>query len=288
MTLDYDKIRNWPFQPVEQTYTEKDSILYALGLGLGADPMDEQQLRFVFEEADGFAALPTMPVVMAGPGFWVREPDSGIDWKKILHGEQEIELHAAVPTAATLIGETRVTEIVDKGADKGALIYTERTLTDKATGTKVATLYSTTFARGDGGFGGPTGPTRPVHALPDREPDMRFDLETLPQAALIYRLSGDPNPLHASPTVATSAGFKAPILHGLCSLGVSGHAILKTCCDYHPARFKSLALRFSAPVYPGETIRTEMWRDGEIISFRARVLEQDVVVLNNGKAVVSD
>ena len=194
MAIDYDKIRNWPFQPVEQTYTEKDSILYALGLGLGADPMDEQQLRFVFEEADDaggsprFAALPTMPVVLAGPGFWVRDPDSGIDWKKILHGEQEIELHAAVPwfriairvepavpTAATLIGETRVTEIIDKGADKGALIYTERTLTDKVTGTKVATLNSTTFARGDGGFGGQTGPTPSVHTLPDREPDSQLE-----------------------------------------------------------------------------------------------------------------
>ncbi len=229
-----------------------------------------------------------MPVILAGPGFWVRDPDSGIDWKKILAGEQEIELHAPVPTAATLIGETRVIDIIDKGAEKGALIYSERTLTDKTTGTTVATLHSTTFARGDGGFGGTTGPTRPVHTLPEREPDLHFDLGVLPQAALIYRLSGDRNPLHASPSVATVAGFKAPILHGLCSLGVAGHAILKTCCDYDPARFKSLALRFSSPVYPGETIRTEMWRDGAIVSFRARVLERDVIVLNNGRAVVSE
>ena len=288
MAIDYDKIMNWPFQPVEQTYTEKDTILYALGLGFGADPLDEHQLRFVFEEADGFAALPTMPVVLAGPGFWVRDPDSGIDWKRILAGEQEIELHAPVPTAATLIGETRVIEIIDKGVEKGALIYSERTLSDKATGTKVATLRSTTFARGDGGFGGPTRSTPPVHTLPERRPDLHFDIEVLPQAALIYRLSGDRNPLHASPAVATVAGFKAPILHGLCSLGVAGHAILKTCCDYDPARFKSLALRFSSPVYPGETIRTEMWRDGAIVSFRARVLERDVIVLNNGRAVVSE
>ena len=123
--------------------------------------------------------------------------------------------------------------------------------------------------------------------MPERRPDLHFDIEVLPQAALIYRLSGDRNPLHASPAVATVAGFKAPILHGLCSLGVAGHAILKTCCDYDPARFKSLALRFSSPVYPGETIRTEMWRDGEIVSFRARVLQRDVIVLNNGRAVVS-
>jgi acyl dehydratase len=287
MAIDHDKILNWPFPAVEQTYTERDTILYALGLGLGADPMDEDELRFVFEESDGFAALPSLPVVLAGPGFWVRDPDTGIDWKKILHGEQEFELHAPIPTSATVVGQTRISGIVDKGADKGALFYLERTITDKDTGTKLATLYSTTFARGDGGFDGPTGPTRPVHAVPERDPDMHCDIEVVPRAALIYRLSGDPNPLHASPEVAAAAGFKQPILHGLCSLGVAGHAILKTCCGYDPARFKSLALRFSAPVYPGETIRTEMWRDGEVVSFRARVLERDVVVLNNGKAVVS-
>jgi acyl dehydratase len=109
----------------------------------------------------------------------------------------------------------------------------------------------------------------------------------LPQAALIYRLSGDPNPLHADPEVAKAAGFHAPILHGLCTLGVAGHAILKTCCGYDAKRFKSMKLRFSSPVFPGETIRTEMWIDGEDVSFRARVLERDVVVLNNGHAKVT-
>lgn len=287
MAIDADALLNWPFQPVEQTYTEKDTILYALGIGLGADPLDEEQLRFVFEEAEGFAALPTLPVVLAGPGFWARDPKTGIDWKKILHGEQAIELHGPVPAAATLIGQTRVTEIIDKGADKGALIYSERVLTDKESGAKVATLSSTTFARGDGGSGGPSGPTKPVHALPDRNPDFHHDHETLPQSALIYRLSGDPNPLHASPAVAAESGFKAPILHGLCTLGIAGYAVLKIGCDSDPARLKSLALRFSAPVYPGETIRTEIWRDDETVSFRARVLERDVVVLNNGKAIVS-
>jgi acyl dehydratase len=288
MAIDYDKLMNWPFGQVEQTYTAKDSILYALGLGLGADPLDTNQLRYVFEEAEGFAALPTMAVVLAGPGFWARDPNSGISWQQVLHGEQEIELHAPVPAAATMVAETKITEIIDKGADKGALLYQQRTLMDKASGCKIATLYSTTFARGNGGFGGPKGPTRPVHSLPAREPDLHCDLPVLPQAALIYRLSGDPNPLHADPAVATQAGFKAPILHGLCSLGVAGHAVLKTCCDYDPSRFKSLALRFSAPVYPGETIRTEIWRDGPVISFRARALERDVVVLNNGKVVVAD
>jgi acyl dehydratase len=286
MAIDKDKIMNWPFKEVEQTYTTKDTILYALGLGLGADPLDERQLDFVFEEND-FKALPTMAVVLAGPGFWVREPDSGIDWVKVLHGEQGLRIHKPLPPEATVVATTKVTGLVDKGADKGALIYSERTLTDKSTGDALATLTSTTFARGDGGFGGPSGPTKPVHAIPDREADMVCDLATLPQAALIYRLSGDPNPLHASPKVARAANFKAPILHGLCTLGVAGHAILKTACDYDVSRFKSMDLRFSAPVYPGETIRTEMWRDDGIVSFRSKVVERDIVVLNNGRAEVA-
>jgi acyl dehydratase len=127
-----------------------------------------------------------------------------------------------------------------------------------------------------------------VHALPERDPDAVCDLATLPQAALIYRLSGDFNPLHAVPGVARDGGFEAPILHGLATLGVAGHAILKTMCGYDPGRFRSLDLRFSAPVYPGETIRTEMWRDAGVVSFRARALERDVVVLNNGRAEVTD
>ncbi len=287
MAIDANKRLDWPVDEVQQSCTERDTILYALGLGLGADPLDEHQLRFAFEEADGFAALPTMPVVLAWPGFWIRDPESGVDWKRVLHGEQAIELHGPVPTAATVGARTRVTGVIDKGAGRGALIYSERTLTDKASGARIATLRSTTFARADGGFGGPSGPTKPVHALPERAPDLHEDFRTLPQAALLYRLSGDPNPLHASPRLAAESGFAAPILHGLCTLGVAGHAILKRCCGYAPERLESLALRFSAPVYPGETIRTEIWRDGETVSFRARALERDVVVLNNGKAVVA-
>lgn len=287
MTLDPDKLYNWPFEEVEQTYTVRDSIIYALGLGFGADPMDEGQLPFVFEERD-FKAVPTMAAVLCTPGFWVRDPKSGVDWKKVLHGEQAIELHRPLPPEATIKARTRITDIIDKGEGKGALLFVERTLVDEATDESLATLKSTTFARGNGGFGGPSGPQPEPHVLPDREPDEVCDISTLPQAALIYRLSGDPNPLHADPEVATAAGFKAPILHGLCTLGVAGHAVLKTYCDYDTARFKSLKLRFSSPVYPGETIRTEMWKDGNHVSFRAKVVERDVVVLNNGLSVVSD
>ncbi|MCZ6859810.1 MAG: MaoC/PaaZ C-terminal domain-containing protein [Alphaproteobacteria bacterium] len=285
MAIDYDVLMAWPFPDVEQTYTEKDTILYALGVGLGADALDHGQLRYVYEE--GLAALPSMAVVLGYPGMWLRDPGIGIDWVKVLHGEQGFEIHQPLPAEGTVVGRTKVTGIVDKGAGKGALIYTERTIHDRANGVQLASLTSTTFCRGDGGFGGPDGPSKPPHSLPEGKPDEICDLPTIEQAALIYRLSGDTNPIHVDPQIAKAAGFDRPVLHGLCTLGVASHAILKVCCGYEPSRLKSLRLRFSAPVYPGETIRTELWRDGNAVSFRSRVVERDAVVLNNGYAELS-
>ena len=249
MAIDYDKLLNWPFPDVEHTYAAKDAILYALGLGLGMDPTNEDQLAFLYE--DRLRVLPTMCVVLGIPGFWLRNPETGVDWVKILHGEQGLRIDRPLPPQGTVVGRTRVSAIIDKGADKGALIYTERTVIDKATGESLATLTSTTFARGDGGFSGPTRPTPAPHPIPQRKPDSVCDLPTLPQAALIYRLSGDPNPLHADPEVARKAGFEAPILHGLCTLGVAGHAVLKTYCGYDPARFKSLGAPLLRPGLSG-------------------------------------
>ncbi|MGI9522060.1 MAG: MaoC/PaaZ C-terminal domain-containing protein, partial [Hyphomicrobiaceae bacterium] len=274
MALSYEKIMNWPFEEVVQDYTERDTILYALGIGMGYDPLDTRQLNYVYEEAD-FRTAPTMGVVLAGPGFWARNPASGIDWKKVLHGEQAIELHKPLPTSATVAATTRVTEVLDKGAEKGALIYTQRTLYDTSNGDALATLRSTSFARGNGGFGGKSGPQAQPHSTPERPPDTACDLATLSNSALVYRLSGDRNPLHADPAIAKAAGFRAPILHGLCSLGIAAHAILRTHCNYDAHRFKALQLRFARPVYPGETIRTEMWKDGNIVSFRSKVIERN-------------
>ena len=286
MSLDYDALMNHEFDEVVHTYTTRDSALYALGVGLGHDPLDEAQLRFVYEK--DMLALPTMATILAGCGFWLKESWTGVDWIQVLHGEQGLRLHGMLPPAATVRARMRVTEIIDKGPGKGAFIYYEREISDESTGDLLCTLTATTIARGDGGFGGPSGNGKHVHTIPERDPDAACDLPTLPQAALIYRLSGDFNPLHAEPAVARDAGFEAPILHGLATLGVAGHAILKTCCEYDPARFGSLDLRFSAPVYPGETIRTEMWKDDGVVSFRAKSIERDVVVLNNGRAEVEN
>ncbi|THD71768.1 3-alpha,7-alpha,12-alpha-trihydroxy-5-beta-cholest-24-enoyl-CoA hydratase [Thalassobius vesicularis] len=282
--IDPDALLARQFAPIEHSYDTRDVILYALGLGLGTDPLNPAHLRATYERAEGFGALPAMVNVLAYPGFWAMEPDTGITWQKLLHGEQSLTLHAPLPAKGTLIGQTRITGLVDKGEGKGALIYSERTLTDKATGTLIATVAGTTFARADGGFGGASGPTKPVHTLPDRAPDCHFDHQTPEGAALIYRLSGDYNPLHADPAIATQAGFTRPILHGLCSLGVASWSITQALADGRSEALTHLQLRFTSPVYPGETIRTEMWQDGADVSFRARVLERDVVVLNNGLA----
>jgi acyl dehydratase len=283
MAINYEKLKNWHFPEVEHSYRAKDTILYALGVGFGADPMDRDQLRFVYEE--GLEALPTMATVLAYPGQWAKNPETGIDWKHVVHGEQRVLLHKPLPVTAIVVGRTVIEDIIDKGAGKGALIYSRREVRDKETGELLASLGGTSFLRANGGFGGPSGPTRPVHQLPERAPDLVCDLATLPQAALIYRLSGDYNPLHADPEVAKAAGFPRPILHGLCSFGVAGHALLRTLCGYDPAKLKRVDGRFSSPVFPGETIRTEIWRDGGgRASFRCRVAGRDAVVINNGLA----
>jgi acyl dehydratase len=191
-----------------------------------------------------------------------------------------------VKPAGTVIGRSRIVEVIDKGAGKGALAYTERKVTDKASGALIATVTQTTFCRADGGFGGPPRESPPVHKIPDRAPDLTCDLGTRPEQAMIYRLSADRNPLHIDPEVAKAAGYPKPILHGLGTFGVVAHALLKSVCAYDPTRVKSFAGRFSAPVFPGETIRTEFWRDGNVISFRASVPDRNVVVMNNGRAEI--
>jgi len=286
MPIDRATLLAWPFEPVEQRYDARDTMLYALGIGLGAEPTDPRQLRFVYEQ--GLQALPSMGVILGYPGFWLRDPRSGADWRRLVHGEQSIEILKPLPPAGTVLAVTRVRDVIDKGPERGALVFTERDVRDKASGELLCRLSSTSFLRGDGGFGGPAGPVPAPHPIPDRPADESCELATLPQAALIYRLSGDRNPLHADPAVAEKGGFPRPILHGLCTFGVAGHALLRAVCDYKPERLRSLQGRFTAPVFPGETIVTEIWRDGASVSFRASVKERGKVVLDHGKAAIAD
>jgi acyl dehydratase len=289
MPIDYDKFLALAIPEVEHTYVEKDAILYALGLGFGYDPMNVDELAFVYEK--NLKALPTFALVLGYSPYWLRNPECGVNWTKVVHGEQGFVLHKPVAPKGAVIGRTRIVEVIDKGEGKGALVYSERAVIDKASGERIATLKQTTFCRGDGGFGGPPREAPAPHPIPERAPDMVCDLPTRPEMALIYRLSGDVNPLHAEPEFAKAAGFPRPILHGLATFGVAGHALLKAVCGYDPARLTAMAGRFSSPVFPGETIRTEIWRQEDrhagVVSFRSRVVERDMVAINNGRAEVN-
>jgi acyl dehydratase len=280
MAFTYDSLMSYPIPEVRRRLTPRDAVFYALSVGFGQDPLDARQLDFV--DADrALRAVPTQSVVLAHPGFWVADPRTGIDALRVVHGEQGIVMHRPLPVEGEVIGRTRITGLVDKGAGRGALMYSQKEVFDAATGDLLATTRSTTFLRGDGGFGGPPGPVEAPHVLPDTPPDIVVAMPTRAEQALYYRLNGDDNPLHADPVIAAKAGFPRPILHGLCTLGIVGHALLRTLGDYDDARFRELAMRFSAPVYPGETIEVEIWNNG---SFRARAVERNVVVVNNGYA----
>jgi acyl dehydratase len=282
MPIEYESLLNFPIPEIRQRLRWEDAALYALSLGAGQDPMDAAELRFVTEGPE-MRALPTMAVVLGYPGFWLRDPRTGVDAVRLVHGEQALELHGTLPVEGEVIGRSRVTGLVDRGAGKGALLYSERAILDAATGERLATLEQTTFLRGDGGFGGPDGPVRKPAPEPEGAPDLILDLPTRPEAALLYRLNGDHNPLHSDPAVAARAGFPRPILHGLATFGVVGRALLRGACGGDPSRFGRMECRFSAPVFPGETIRTEIWRREDGAAFRARVVERDAAVISNGR-----
>lgn len=280
MPIDLDKLVALAFPDTEQSYSERDVMLYALGIGLGHDPLDRRELAFVYEK--NLKVLPTFPVVLGFDPFLLRDHDTGVDYTLTVHGEEHLTLHRLPATSGVIVARHSIRDVIDKGPGKGALLLMERAISDKVSGEPIATVRQTVFCRGNGGFGD-VRPSPPAHPIPERAPDFVCDLATRPETALIYRLSADTNPLHADPDVAKAAGFERPILQGLGTFGVAGHALLRTLCDYDPSRVRTMAGRFSAPVYPGETIRTEMWQEGNVVSYRARVLERDVIAINNGR-----
>jgi acyl dehydratase len=285
MAIEYEKLLALAIPEVENVYTERDTMLYALAVGMGADPLDTRELAFVVEDhGRPLRVLPTMATVLAWDDAWMYR--TGIDMTKQVHGEQRIRIHRPLPAAASVVSHTRITDLLDKGPGKGAIMLFETEIRDRTTGAPLATNQYTSFARGDGGFGGPSGSGPAPHPIPSRPPDTTFEQTTLPTQALFYRLCGDRNPLHADPAYAKRGGFARPILHGLCTFGHACAAVVRACCDYDPARIAELAVRFTRPVFPGETIRTEMWKDGAVVSFRSRVVERGDVVLDHGKATL--
>ncbi len=283
MAIDYEKLMALKSEGNRFTYSDRETMLYAVGVGMGRDPYDENELPYVFEK-DTLKTVPSMATVLTRMALL---KDCGYDYTKVVHGEQRLTLHTDLPPEGELIADTCVAEAYDKGEGRGAVIYVATKVRSAKDDTPLFDLLSTTFARGDGGFGGPTGSGPEAHAIPDRAPDHTCTLETRKDQALLYRLSGDRNPLHADPELAKRVGFPVPILHGLCTYGTACRAVLQTICKYDHTRIASFDVRFSRPVYPGEAIATDMWVDGDTVSFRCRLPgRDDVMVINNGRCAL--
>lgn len=284
--MQLDKVVNRHFPENRQRYDDRDTILYALGVGFGAEPLDPGHLRFLYE--DGLVATPTFANVLGHPGFWAKEPEYGIDWRRLLHAEQRLTLHRPLPPAGEVIGRHDVMGVRDKGVGAGAFLYQRKQVVDAASGEPIASVVTSLMLRGDGGCGDHGEAPPELEKLPEGEPDKVVEVRTLEISPLIYRLSGDRNPLHVDPEVARHAGFERPILHGLATKGFAGYALLKAFCDFDPSRLKAMALRFSRPVLPGDRIRFEFWsQDDGKVRFRARVPDRDLVVLDRGTAEIT-
>jgi acyl dehydratase len=284
MGLDHSLV-GVPGEPQQRSWDSKDALLYAVGVGAGlGNPLAE--LEFTTENCEGIEqkVLPTFGVLIAQARTGRRLGD--FDRAMLVHAEQYVQLHRPLPVAGTVRTVSTVTGIYDKGS--GALVVSENVAVEAATGEPLVTSRSGAFIRGEGGFGGPRG-TDPPWERPDREPDYQVVQQTRPEQALIYRLSGDRNPLHVDPRFAARGGFSQPILHGLCTYGVTGRALLHTICGSDPARFGSMSGRFSRPVLPGDSLTVSMWRHngGETVLFQT-TRPDGVVVIGRGRFQVRD
>ena len=261
MPIDLDAALGAELEPVEFSWTSNDIQLYHLALGAGSDPMDPRELRYL---TDGTPqVLPTFSSVAAS--FHMTEPPRvsfpgiEIELSRVLHASEGVTVPAPLPPGGSARATTRITDIWDKG--KAAVILNETTVTDPD-GVVLWTTKRSIFARGEGGFGGERGPSTSVWT-PDRAPDVEIDIPVLPQQALLYRMCGDRNPLHSDPGFASAAGFPRPILHGLCTYGMTCKALVDTLLDGDTAGVGSYGARFAGVVFPGETIRASVWRDGD-------------------------
>jgi acyl dehydratase len=286
MPIDYDDMMQSGATGLRAAYDEKDVMLYALGVGMGRDPLDASELPFVYEN-NGLKVVPTFASVInrgdAPPERQRMPQKSEINFALVVDGERRITVHKPLPPKCEVIAEERYLDILDKGEGKGAVLVQERVVREAASNDKLFTIVSSIFARGDGGFGGKPQGGPELHLIPERAPDVVKECDTRPDQAFLYALSGDRNPLHRDPAFAKTVGFPRPILHGLCSYGTACRAVLSTVAAYRPERIRQFDVRFSKPVFPGETLVVEMWQDSGTISWRASVKERPgTIVLNNG------
>ena len=281
MPVDPSRALGAELPPSQFRWTSSDVLLYHLALGAGADPLDPRELRYATE--DGLHVVPTFgvvaPTLHATEAPRVAYPGIDIDLVKVVHGAQRIDVHGPIPSAGSGSAVTRVTGVYDKVT--AAVIETQTVVTGDA-GVPLWTATSSIFARGEGGFGGERGPSG-AGAAPEREPDVVVTTPTLPQQALWYRLLGDRNPLHNDPAFAARAGFDRPILHGLCTFGMVCKAIVDTCLGVAPETVRSFGARFAGIVFPGETLRTAVWREDGRLIFATSVIERDAPALGAGE-----
>jgi acyl dehydratase len=285
MPIKYEELMAMKNLGQKYNYGDREVMLYAYGIGMGGDPMDEKELAFVNEAAAAPRPLKVVPTFASVAAWGAGPGEMNLNRVMVVDGERDITFHNPLSTAAHITADSSVLAVFDKGKDKGAVIR-HQTVLKNSDGEPLATLVASRFARGDGGFGGPSEGQPEPHAVPSRTPDRMIDISTRPDQALIYRLCGDRNPLHSDPEFARRAGFPRPILHGMCTYGITCRGILQTYADYDPAAFKRHAARFSSPVYPGEIVTLEMWKDGDVISFEAKVKARGVTVIKNGMTVL--
>jgi len=271
-----EKLLSHIFPDIGQAFVERDVILYALGVGLGRDPLAQEELAFLLEGR--LQVLPTYAVTLGSPGMWIRDPAFGIDFAKLVHAEQTADFHAPLPTRGNIVASAKVLSLTDRGAGRGAVLTLQRIIRDASTAMPYCTLRQTLLLRGDGGFGGPAA-DRTEDIVPERPADRQSRFDISPRAALIYRLSGDWNPLHADPDFAAKAGFSKPILHGLASYGIASIAVARA-LGLSPAIISRLSCRFSGVVYPGESLEFHIWNEQEGAVFQA--FAHDRKVLDQG------
>jgi acyl dehydratase len=284
MPVTYDQLMSRHADDWTSSYTDNQVLLYNLSVGMGREGR-EPELPYVFEQP-ALQCVPTFAALLAQAGGSRAIAGVGLNVAKILHGEERLTLYRPLPPSAELVSSSWVSEVLDKGPDKGALITVSSEGRLAQSGEALYRCDHLIFARGDGGCGGPTKSDFTPHVTPDRAPDIVHVAQTRPDEALLYRLNGDRNPLHAHPDAARRGGFAAPILHGMCSYGMACRAVLAAVCDYDVARIKAFDARFTSPVYPGETVHTDIWVDGEVVSFRSRVEARGVTSLNNGRCLI--
>jgi acyl dehydratase len=286
MPIKYDEVMALRNVGQKYSWTDREVMLYAYGIGMGADPMDQKELSFVNEGYYTPRALKVVPTYASVAAWGASAGPIDVNRVMVVDGERDITFHKPLPVAASITADSSILGVFDKGKDKGAVIL-RKTVLKNEKGEDLATLIASQFARGDGGFGGSSDGQPEPHPIPKRAPDMSVDISTRPDQALIYRLCGDRNPLHSDPEFAKRAGFDRPILHGMCTYGLSCRAVLQTYADYDPLAFRQHAVRFSAPVFPGETVSFDLWKDGNVISIEGRVKSRNVTVIRNGKTVLA-